>query len=214
MAQKSVVPDNSRRDRGRALIVGGLALVGVGSSCTTAFFDPVFENSGAGFRAGCMVAVILSGVVMVPFGVHDLRKRRRLGTPTLMVPGGLRLPLGSVVPARFHRPGGRPLTWSSVTIKAALVCEEQATYSDGSISRTATSVVLRRELAVTRDQTSTQAAGVLTIEIPLTGPPSLNLTLNRIVWWLEVYVRGPGVPEDTSRYAMTILPAVAAEAPP
>src|SRR5262249_55825984 len=94
-------------------------------------------------------------------------------------------------------------------LSAELVGAELVTYRQGTTDHTTTREVWRYRLAVTADQVPDTVSGQVSIEVPLGAPPSLALHHNRIIWSVQVHVRVPGVPDDTSAFTVTVLPLVA-----
>jgi hypothetical protein len=137
-----------------------------------------------------------------------------LGVPTLTVSPAEPLCLGGVVVARFHRSGGSRQVRATPRLTAELICQESATYRQGTDDHTVTREVHRRELAVTVDPAPGTVVGHVTIAVPLDVPPSMNLQHNRILWSVKVRVQAPGVPEDSGTFSVSVQPVVAPGAAP
>ncbi|MBI3688259.1 MAG: hypothetical protein HY241_13160 [Actinobacteria bacterium] len=190
MAGTVVITDRSRRARSLGLIILGVFLV------PFAIAVPIpFALVGAAFLIG---------------GIRRLWLSHVLGVPTLVVPLAEPLCLGGVLVARFHRSGGTPRARRTPRLSALLVCQERVTYRQGTDDHTVTQEIYRRELAVTTDQVPDTVSGQVVIEVPVDAPPSLTLTHNRVIWSVQVRVQVPGVPDDTGRFALPVLPVVAA----
>jgi len=214
MSETRVMADQSRRSSGWGSIVVGTLFGGFGTvfivgvsiatmadPFPTSFF-PLFLMIIPGIFA-------VGGGIAVISGIRKVRLSHLLGVPTLILPRGEPLYLGSVVVAGFHRSGGARRAQRSPRLSAHLVGEEKVTYRQGTDDHTVTHEIHRHELATKNDQIPDRVSGQVTIKVPVDVPPTLALRHNRIVWSVQVRVRVPGVPDDTGTFGIEILPAVA-----
>jgi hypothetical protein len=211
VAETSVIVDASRRAGGWGAIVLGTIFGGFGA---------VFVAVGATFMlmdglppVALFVLVLpalfaAGGTLAVIRGIRNVWLSHVLGAPTLEVPRDQPLYLGGAMAAQFHRSGGTRRAHRSPRLTADLVCDEQVTYRQGTDNHTVTEEVYRTELTVHHDPESNTAAGRIEIEVPVDVAPSLDLRHNKIIWSVRVRVQVPGVPEDTGKFPVTILPAI------
>ena len=206
-----MIVDQSRHRRGRTAITCGVVIGGIGAIFTLVVVSVAIRSPATLAATLCSVPVAIGGVTLFARGRRNLQLSRWFGTPTLIVPSGQRLYLGGVVPARFQRVGGQGHDWSSAVILAELVCIERVRYTQGTDTHTVSREIGRQRLVVIPDRNPSLVSAQVQIGVPLTGPPSLGLPDNKIIWSVRVLVSAPGVPDDTSSFVLTVLPIVAAE---
>lgn len=209
MAGTEIITDRSRRAKGCSYIIVGAIFGGFSAAIGTIGLtsDATIGTIGFGLFMGLFALV---GAAIVIGGARSVRLSHVLGVPTLILPPGEPLCLGSVLVARFHRSGGTPRAQRAPRLSAVLVCQEQVTYRQGTDDHTVTHQIHRRELAVTPDQVPDTVSGQVVIEVPVDAPPSLTLAHNRIIWSVRVQVQVQGVPDDTGTFQVPVLPVVAA----
>lgn len=66
----------------------------------------------------------------------------------------------------------------------------------------------RNWLSVTADRIPDVVSGQVSVAVPLDAPPSLALSHNKIVWSVQVRVHVPGMPDDNSKFEVTVMPEV------
>jgi hypothetical protein len=222
MSGTQVIVDRSRRSRGCVgigcgTVFGGFGLAFVFAVGTQTFADP---DPGGGFLPGSLFLVaigsvfaLIGGTALV-FGVRNIWLSRVLGVPTLTIDRPDLLRLGGVAEARFHRAGGSRRVRATPQLNATLICEESATYRQGTDDHTVTHEVHRRNLELIVDPTPGTVGGQMVIAVPLEFPPSMHLRHNKILWSVKVEVHVPGMPDDTSTFGVSVHPVIATGATP
>jgi len=120
-------------------------------------------------------------------------------------------PLGSLPTVIYHRKfRNKVIDLSSCRINCRLVCEERATYRQGSSTRTDTEIVFDRDFEATAEGTSDGLIAQVPIEIPaFAGAPSFDLGSNKVHWFLETTLRGAkAAPRDTNVFVIDVGPVI------
>lgn len=168
------------------LVDSGALTFGIVTSIVSALATVGFVLSVA--NGSIILAIILlpiAGIAGV-FGWWGFREHLRW-EPTELHFDEWPLALGSVNTVRLRRRAKRPIADVAVPISVALTCTEEARYSIGTDTYTASEKVVDR----TSPAEGTLAAGLLTsvfeVAIPVdAGAPTLDLSNNKIQWELEV----------------------------
>lgn len=122
------------------------------------------------------------------------------------------LRLGDDVTVTFQRciRGNRRFQ-SSGTLEAKLLCSERVIYRQGTSTRKAYAPIFEIDLGTQPLLPgSKEVRGRWQINIPVTGPPSVETPHNQLRWHLEVWLRQPDAVDDDSIFCLKVLPEVAA----
>ena len=212
MAQPTVIKDLARRSEAQIGVITGVLLAGLGTALASVLFGATNRGAPEWIFGAFFVAIVGYGLTWIISGSRDLWRSHVLGVLVLTIPGEEPLFLDAVAVARFHRSGGTRRARGPARLSADLVCEEQVSYEVGQGLRVATHQVHRHKLQITSAELPDVVSGELVIDVPRNGPPSLALNRNKIVWSVKVQVQVPGVPDDTGTFAITVRPALAANA--
>ncbi|MDH3679311.1 MAG: hypothetical protein OEV40_05100 [Acidimicrobiia bacterium] len=119
----------------------------------------------------------------------------------------LPLMLGSD-PRLIYRRRPRKLTdIPACNVHCTVVCEERATYRQGTKTRTDTSKVFEQTFTGHGTGTPHGLEASIPVRIPATaGAPSFDLGDNEVQWYLLTTVKGPGLPEDEQRFPLPVGP--------
>ena len=160
---------------------------------------------------GAAVAVVLGIVALaVAFLVMQDSIRAAVGwhRPQLQV-ASQPYALGSVAVVTYHRRPRRVTDVADFAVECEVICQEAATYTNGSDTTTDTRDVYRQQCNGHGEGTAT---GLLAeVEVPISaylGAPTMNLPDNRIRWFVEIQVRGQRLPKDTHKFEIHVVPVL------
>ncbi len=178
---------------GGAILIALLTTVGVGALV-------------AGSNIG-LLFLLLAAVTAV-FVLPRLRDHLRWDAPELHVQTHP-LRLGSHIAASFVRTptGVRLANGTPLSAEFRLVCEERATYRQGTDTRTETAKVVDHRWTSTG--TTAEAATIpTTIPVPDTaGAPTFDLGNNEVRWTLEVTPLTGPIPRSSSSFDIVVAPS-------
>ncbi len=171
------------------LIIGGVALV-------------ILVSIGWVGAVIALVALVVIGIVL----------RTRLVAALRWKPAVLEVPvvpfaLGSKPVIVYRRKPRRTADIAACSVHCTVVCEERATYRQGSSTRTDTSQVF--EQTFTGDGTGTAQGLEAQIRLNISsnaGAPTFDLGDNEVHWYLEAVTTGPGLPNDKQRFPIMVGP--------
>lgn len=139
------IVDRSRRRNGClgigcGTVFGGCGLAFVSAVVAAMISDP---NPAGLFLLGIGSVFALAGGAAFVYGARSIWLSHVLGVPMLTVSPAEPLCLGGVVVARFHRSGGSRQVRATPRLTAELICQESATYRQGTDDHTVTREVHR-----------------------------------------------------------------------
>ena len=122
--------------------------------------------------------------------------------------------LGSSPHLIYRRIPRRTIEVVECSVHCTIVCEERATYRQGSSTRTDKAQVFEQTFT---GSGSTTGAGQgleaqITVNIPAhVGAPTFDLGDNEVHWYLDAVIVGPGLPDDKQRFPIVVGPMLDAE---
>jgi hypothetical protein len=193
----------------------GARLVDLGDTWRT-FIGPVALAVVVGVIGGIFAIrlpawalALIAGVYVIVFGFVLIRRARIVAA---MAAGELfvqRWPLrrNEVVRVRYQRDLKTVLAVREV--KAQLICEESATYQQGTDTRTVTEIVFQTPLDLVDENVTPQQIQMdWNVRIPPALPPSLEVYRNRVHWRIKVDVTVDGLPDDDSTFKLLVVPEI------
>ena len=115
--------------------------------------------------------------------------------------------LGATPMVTYRRKPKRPTDVSECAVECRLYCQEQVTYSNGSDTTTDSNTVFEDTTLATGEGTADGLVAVVELHLPVhAGAPSLELSNNQVLWFVEVGVRGPRLPSDSHSFAISVAP--------
>ena len=188
----------------------GLGLLALGAAFA-AVAGPLF--GWAGLRAGPpalflgLIAGILGAgwLVLLFFFLRQWRLVRGVGPTVVEVSA---FPLVAGEPARLYLSQSGPLQVQF--LRVTLVCEESATYRQGTDTRTEKRCVFRGDVhraarfAIDRDR---PYEGRFDLEVPRTAMHSFRAAHNEVLWRLVVEAELEGLPAYRQEYPLVVRPS-------
>lgn len=180
----------------------------IGPGCLLVFvgiFYAVFATQLLPAWASILIGAVLAAI----FGSVFIKRYRIIAA---MMPGELfleRWPLrrNETVRVRYFRPLKQPLAVTDVA--ATLKCTEQATYQQGTDTRTVSEDVFEVPLTgVGQELSMTEIQADFELKIPGSLPPSLDVYRNKIIWKVIVHVVVDGFPNDDSEFQILVGPEI------
>lgn len=162
----------------------------------------------AGWSAVVLVVAVFAALAMTGTCLGLLRSLSAWDNPQLFLPSNEPLRLGDQVVVRFRRRARSGVDLAGAVVAARLLVEERCLDPERRAEQRHR--IHTQEVPVVMDDTVGNVIEAdLSLAIPLyEAPPSLDLRLHDIVWWLEVDIEAPGAPDDTSSFPMVVAPAV------
>ena len=168
---------------------------------------------------GLFVALFAGFVVAVVLGIIALGLAFLIGQDAIRAVFGWHRPqlqvasqpyaLGSVAVVTYHRRPRRVTDVADFAVECEIVCQEAATYTNGSDTTTDTRDVYRQRCDGRGEGTATGL--VAEAEVPISaylGGPTMHLPDNRIRWFVEIQVRGQRLPKDTHTFEIQVAPVL------
>ncbi len=156
-------------------------------------------------RVGAFIALIAVVVVGIVFHKRLLAALR--WKPALLEVPVVPFALGSNPEVVYRRKPRRTADIAACSVHCTVVCEERATYRQGSSTRTDTSKVF--EQTFTGDGTGTTQGLEARIRLNISanaGAPTFDLGDNEVHWYVEAVTTGPGLPDDKQRFPIMVGP--------
>lgn len=158
-----------------------------------------------------LVVMAIATLVLVIASAESLRAAMLWHTPELESPSAA-LALGSQFVVVYRRRPKRVRDVSECKVFFRLVCEERATYRQGSNSTTETAEVVVQELTSDGFGTEKGVEAHAAFRIPVdAGAPSFDLGNNEVCWFVQVWVVGQGLPRDKHKFELRVIPELAAD---
>jgi hypothetical protein len=117
--------------------------------------------------------------------------------------------LGSTPTVVYHRKSKRRIDVSSCEIECRLICQERATYSNGTDTSTDTRKVFEEDCGGQGEGTAEGLVARLDLTISAhAGAPSFDLGNNEVRWFVEIRADGPRLPRDTHKFQIDVGPSL------
>ena len=147
---------------------------------------------------------------MLPFLLQAGRTERKWHPGELVIPSK-GFALGGTYTVTYRRRPRKVADIPDTEIELTLECQEKATYSVGTETRTETETVVKRTLTSTGSSTPNGFEASFPIEIPSdAGGPTLQLLHNRINWEFRVRADQSGpLPTRTDTFPFVVMSTLA-----
>lgn len=153
------------------------------------------------------VGLLVIGVAVF-VGIDSLRAVFGWHPPQLEVTS-IPYQLGSTPTVVYHRRSKRRVDVSSCIIECRLICEERATYTQGSDTATATRNVFEEDCRGDGEGTADGFVARLDLTISASaGAPSFDLGNNEVWWFVETRADGARLPKDTHKFKIDVGPSL------
>lgn len=131
-----------------------------------------------------------------------------------LTPGRIILPtyplrMGESCTIRYQRQLRQGRTRNPGKLTAKWICYEWVRYRQGTDIVTKTHLLQETELPHQFVSSNVQRLEYeMSVEVPSTGPASLNASNNQVRWELQVKIDVPGAPKDTSYFLVNVTPEI------
>lgn len=160
-----------------------------------------------GWKVAVFVLILAIPVLLV-FFFDDIKAALSWRQPTLDLPAAT-LELGSTNLVRYRRTSKRARDVGRCIVDCTVLCRETVRYRRGTDTETEHKTVFSRVFTAQVHGTAEGLEADVTVEIPTRlGAPSFHLPNNRVAWFIETELRGPGLPKDDQRFEIQVVPVL------
>lgn len=157
---------------------------------------------------GTLILAVVAVVLVTMIAKDSLVASLRWNRPTLQI-SSAPYALGSAPVLVYRRKPKRVMDISSCTVSCHLVCEERATYTQGTDTTTDTRRVYERQSSGAGEGTAEGLVAEIELHISAQqGAPSLKLPHNEVVWFAEISISGQRLPRDSHRFIIDVAPVL------
>lgn len=158
-----------------------------------------------GFGPAIVVGLVVLGVLAL-VAQDSLRAALGWNEPVIeIVTGGYAL--GSMPTITYRRKPKRVVDISACRVECRLVCEERATYTNGSDTTTVTRDVYENRTSGEGEGSADGLSATVQLDISAhRGAPSFKLPSNEVRWFAEMGISGPLLPKDSHTFVIDVAP--------
>ena len=155
--------------------------------------------------AGCSPFLLIFGAI-IGYIIYYKRARAKVGKPTVTLPTTLRV--GEKFDLQYHHTFNQQITCEQFSLQ--LVFEEQATYSQGSNTRTVTheQVIAETGFPARIFQPGDMIADSLAWQIPREAMHTVKAPRNVLRWVVRLKLVIPKSPDYQDEYEINVLPEI------